>query len=42
MTSVIKNTSLLSAEDRDAIAEYIKSLPPVDGPPKPPKKSDQS
>jgi mono/diheme cytochrome c family protein len=40
MTSVIKNTSQLSAEDRDAIAEYVKSLPPVEGPPKPPKKSE--
>jgi mono/diheme cytochrome c family protein len=42
MASVIKNMSQLSAEDRDAIAEYVKSLPPVEGPPKPPKKSDQS
>jgi hypothetical protein len=43
MVSVIKNTSQLSAEDRDAIAEYVKSLPPVDGPPRPSKKSsDQS
>jgi mono/diheme cytochrome c family protein len=38
MVPVIKNISLLSAQERDAIAEYIKSLPPVDGPPKPPKK----
>jgi mono/diheme cytochrome c family protein len=38
MARVIKNTSQLSAQDRDAIAEYIKSLPPVEGPPKPPKK----
>lgn len=42
MTSVIKNISQLSAGDRDAIADYVKSLPPVDGPPKPSKKSDQS
>ncbi|HVX75790.1 MAG TPA: cytochrome c [Bradyrhizobium sp.] len=43
MTSVIKNTSQLGAEDRDAIAEYVKSLPPVDGPPRPRKSnSDQS
>jgi mono/diheme cytochrome c family protein len=37
MVRVIKNTSQLSAEDRAAIAEYIKSLPPVDGPPRPKK-----
>jgi mono/diheme cytochrome c family protein len=34
MVRVIKNTSLLSEDDRAAIAAYIKSLPPVDGPPK--------
>jgi len=38
MVPVIKNISQLGANDRDAIAEYIKSLPPVEGPPKPPKK----
>lgn len=37
MASVIKNTSQLSAEDRAAIAAYVKSLPPVEGPPKPKK-----
>jgi len=37
MARVIKNTSQLSAEDRAAIAEYVKSLPPVDGPPRPKK-----
>jgi mono/diheme cytochrome c family protein len=37
MGRVIKNTSQLSAGDRDAIAEYLKSLPPVDGPPRPKK-----
>jgi mono/diheme cytochrome c family protein len=37
MARVIKNTSQLSAEDRAAIAEYLKSLPPVDGPPRPKK-----
>jgi mono/diheme cytochrome c family protein len=42
MARVIKNTSQLSAQDRDAIAEYIKSLPPVEGPPKPPKKKTGS
>jgi mono/diheme cytochrome c family protein len=42
MVRVIKNTSQLTPEDRAAIAEYIKSLPPVDGPPRPKKaaKSD--
>jgi mono/diheme cytochrome c family protein len=35
MTKVIKNTSRLSEDDRAAIALYLKSLPPVEGPPKP-------
>jgi mono/diheme cytochrome c family protein len=34
MVRVIKNTSQLSPEDRAAIAEYLKSRPPVDGPPR--------
>jgi mono/diheme cytochrome c family protein len=38
MVRVIKNTSQLPAEDRAAIAEYVKSLPPVEGPPRPKKK----
>src|ERR1700737_1927537 len=44
MVRVIKNTSQLPPEDRAAIAEYLKSLPPVDGPPRPPKptKGDKS
>jgi mono/diheme cytochrome c family protein len=37
MVRVIRNISQLSAEDRAAIADYIKSLPSVDGPPKPKK-----
>ena len=37
MVRVIKNTSQLPAEDRAAIADYIKSLPPVEGPPRPKK-----
>src|ERR1700682_2612843 len=37
MARVIKNTSQLSPDDRAAIAEYLKSLPPVDGPPRPKK-----
>jgi mono/diheme cytochrome c family protein len=37
MGRVIRNTSELSAGDRAAIAEYLKSLPPVDGPPRPKK-----
>jgi mono/diheme cytochrome c family protein len=42
MARVIKNTSQLPAEDRAVMAEYLKSLPPVEGPPRPPKakKSD--
>jgi mono/diheme cytochrome c family protein len=39
MGRVIRNTSQLSAGDRAAIAEYLKSLPPVDGPPRPKKKT---
>jgi mono/diheme cytochrome c family protein len=37
MARVIRNTSQLTAEDRAAMAEYVKSLPAVDGPPKPKK-----
>jgi mono/diheme cytochrome c family protein len=37
MVRVIKNILLLPAQDRDAIADYIKSLPPVEGPPRPKK-----
>jgi mono/diheme cytochrome c family protein len=37
MGRVIKNTSQLSPGDRDAIADYLKSLSPVDGPPRPKK-----
>jgi mono/diheme cytochrome c family protein len=35
MVKVVRNTAQLSAEDRAAIATYIKSLPPVDGPARP-------
>jgi mono/diheme cytochrome c family protein len=35
MARVIKNTSQLSPGDRAAIAEYLKSLPPVEGPSRP-------
>jgi mono/diheme cytochrome c family protein len=38
MADVIANTSLLSASDREAIANYIAALPPTVGPTKPPKK----
>jgi mono/diheme cytochrome c family protein len=38
MARVIRNTSQLNAEDRAGIAQYLKSLPPVDGPPRPAKK----
>jgi len=41
MAHVIKNTSQLKPADRDAIAEYVKSLPPVEGPPRPPKKKEK-
>ena len=40
MARVIRNTSQLSAEDRAAMADYLKSLPPVDGPPRPRRRSD--
>jgi mono/diheme cytochrome c family protein len=38
MVRVIKNTSQLKPADRAAIAEYVKSMPPVEGPKRPPKK----
>jgi mono/diheme cytochrome c family protein len=37
MARVIRNTSQLPAEDRAAMAEYLKSLSPVEGPPRPRK-----
>jgi len=37
MARVIRNTSQLSPEDRAAMADYLKSLPAVDGPPRPKK-----
>lgn len=40
MAEVIRNTSQLGQDDRAAIATYIKSLPPVEGPPRPPKKKE--
>jgi mono/diheme cytochrome c family protein len=39
MAEVIRNTSLLSADDRAAIAAYVVSLPPTQGPTPPPKKN---
>ncbi|HEY1981212.1 MAG TPA: cytochrome c [Xanthobacteraceae bacterium] len=39
MAEVIANTSLLGPDDRAAIANYVASLPPVQGPPRPPKKN---
>jgi hypothetical protein len=38
MTALVRCTAHLTDTDRAAIATYIKSLPPVEGPPKPPKK----
>jgi mono/diheme cytochrome c family protein len=40
MARVIRNTSQLSAEDRAAMAEYLKTLPPLEGPPRPAKKKE--
>jgi mono/diheme cytochrome c family protein len=37
MVPVVRNTAQLTPEDRAAIAVYIKSLPPVQGPKKPEK-----
>jgi len=39
MADVVRNTALLSADDRAAIAAYIAALPPVQGPTPPPKKN---
>jgi mono/diheme cytochrome c family protein len=38
MADVIRSTSLLSLEDRAAIASYVAALPPRQGPTPPPKK----
>jgi mono/diheme cytochrome c family protein len=35
MSAVVRNTSQLTSADRAAIATYVKSLPPVEGPKKP-------
>ncbi len=40
MAEVIRNTSLLGGDDRAAIADYIFTLPPAQGPTPPPKKKD--
>jgi mono/diheme cytochrome c family protein len=42
MVSVIRNLSQLSEADRAAIADYVKSLPPVEGPPRPSKNTGDS
>jgi mono/diheme cytochrome c family protein len=42
MARVIRNTSQLSPEDRGAIAEYLKSLPAVEGPPRPKKPANSA
>ena len=41
MVQVVKNMAQLGAADRAAIATYVKSLPPVEGPPRPPKKKSE-
>jgi mono/diheme cytochrome c family protein len=38
MVAVIRNTSQLTDADRKAMAAYLKSLPPVEGPPRPERK----
>jgi len=38
MVAVVRNISQLTDEDRNAMATYLKSLPPVDGPARPAKK----
>jgi mono/diheme cytochrome c family protein len=40
MVRVIRNLSQLSEADRAAIADYVKSLPPVEGPRRPSKAED--
>jgi hypothetical protein len=37
MARVIKNTQQLPDTDRAAMADYLKSLAPVEGPPRPKK-----
>ena len=39
MADIVRNTSLLGADDRAAIAAYIITLPPTQGPTRPPKKN---
>jgi mono/diheme cytochrome c family protein len=41
MAQVVKNTAQLRPGDRAAIAAYVKSLPPVEGPKPPPKKKSE-
>jgi cytochrome c553 len=41
MAEVIRNTGLLSADDRAAIAAYVASLPPRQGPKPPAKRTDK-
>jgi len=41
MTRVIRNMAELGDADRIAIAVYLKSLPPVEGPPKPAKPTEK-
>lgn len=38
MTAVVRNTTQLAPADRKAMAVYLKSLAPVEGPPRPQKK----
>ncbi|MBV8290119.1 MAG: hypothetical protein JOZ35_24665, partial [Hyphomicrobiales bacterium] len=40
MAEVVRNTSELTTADREAIAAYIASLPPRQGPKRPPKKQE--
>jgi mono/diheme cytochrome c family protein len=42
MTAVVRNTAQLAPADRAAIATYIKSLPPIEGPKLSPKPSGPS
>ncbi len=41
MAAVVKNTSSLPKADRDAMAEYLKSLPAREGPPRPAKQASK-
>ena len=42
MAKVVANTGKLTAADREAIATYVKSLPPVEGPKQPEERRSEA